>query len=300
MPYFVPAYWPLFTTTEQRHFEYYSSSGQTAHFSSVFLYNSALNSMEYENFDGSGKWLNTWFYRYQPGFGIAEWQDQYPQTGPLAFLFGPVKTVAMSPPIGWGEWANIGSTFTNRPSIDPLKSRPPQLGTGLQAVTFEAFDSSLKLSNGATYSNVLVFADVQIWNGQAQETRFWMAQGIGPVAVQFFTTNSSTGLLTPGPRFDAAAPLPISAAAHPANVLSGGPGDALNGAAMGNDMFLLSDDAAIGAQFGSFFVTGDPIDSTSLQITETMVGAPGPVPGAGLAGLAALGLAGLYVRTRRA
>jgi hypothetical protein len=39
-------------------------------------------------------------------------------------------------------------------------------------------------------------------------------------------------------------------------------------------------------------------DSASLIFAA--IGAPGPVPGAGLAGLAALALAGFYARTRRA
>ena len=40
--------------------------------------------------------------------------------------------------------------------------------------------------------------------------------------------------------------------------------------------------------------------AATYTLTVGAVGAPGPVPGAGLAGLAALALAGLYTRTRRA
>jgi hypothetical protein len=242
MAIFVPQFWPLFTTNEQLTFNYSASDGSGLHFTSIFSYDPASNSMEYKNYNASGTWLNTWFYRYQPGFGIAEWQDQYPQSGILATLFGPVKDVVMSTPIGWGEWANIGSTYTNHPSINFFRSSPPQFGSGFQAVTFEALDPTFTLSNNTTYSNVLVFADVQIWNGEAQETRFWMAQGIGPIAVQFFAPNPSTGQLTPTARFDSAPPLAIPAGSHPADVLIAGPGDTLNGAAAGNDMFVFSGD----------------------------------------------------------
>jgi hypothetical protein len=49
---------------------------------------------------------------------------------------------------------------------------------------------------------------------------------------------------------------------------------------------------------GTDFDTGGEVDYTlTLQTSPT---APGPIPGAGLAGLAALTLAGLYARARRA
>ncbi len=48
---------------------------------------------------------------------------------------------------------------------------------------------------------------------------------------------------------------------------------------------------------GTEIFSGAPATYT---LTATVVGAPGPVPGAGFAGLAALALAGFYARTRRA
>jgi hypothetical protein len=263
MAIFVPEYWPLFTTDEQLVSNFYASDGSGLHFTSIFSYDRALNSMEFQNYGANGNWLNTWFYQYQPGFGIAEWQDQYPQTGILATLFGPVKQVTMSTPIGWGDWANIGSTYTNSPSINPLKSNPPgQFGTGYQAVTFEALDPTFTLSNGTTYTNVLVFADVQIWRGQAQETWFWMAQGLGPIAIQFFAPDPSTGVLEPSTLFDRASPLTIPGGSDPAEVLIAGPGDTLQGAESGNDMFVFA------GNFGQVtvddFITGGPAHDTLL------------------------------------
>ncbi len=199
---FVPEYWPLFTTAEQRRFDYLASDGSGLRFTSVFAYDAASNSMRYNNFDAAGNWLNTWFYRYMPGFGISEWQDWFPQSGILAALFGPVKKVVMSTPIGWGEWATVGGTFTNSPAIDFFRSRPPQTGTGFQYVLFEALLPSFALSNGDVYSNVLMFYAAQVWNGKADAIRFWMAKGVGPVAVQFIEINRNTGFPTVSVRFD--------------------------------------------------------------------------------------------------
>ena len=202
MTIFVPAYWPLFTTNEQRRFDYAASDGSTLRFTSVFFYDAASNSMLYKNYDSNGNWLNTWLYQYRPGFGIAESQDQYPQSGVLAILFGPVKNVTMSTPMGWGEWATVGNIYANSPVIDFFRSRPPQFGTGMQYVLFEELLPTFTLSNGDTYSNVLVFYAAQVWNGKTDALRFWMAMGIGPVAVQFMQINRNTGFPTETVRFD--------------------------------------------------------------------------------------------------
>jgi hypothetical protein len=49
---------------------------------------------------------------------------------------------------------------------------------------------------------------------------------------------------------------------------------------------------------GTEFFSG--ATDVNYNLTDVVVGAPGPVPGAGLAGLAALALAGFYARARRA
>ena len=82
---FVPAYWPLFKTHELRRFDY-TGDGP---FTSVFSYDVGSDSMLYNNYSGSGEWLNRWYYQYRTGFGIAEWRDDTPG-----------KKVVMNPPIG--------------------------------------------------------------------------------------------------------------------------------------------------------------------------------------------------------
>ncbi len=182
-------------------------------------------------------------YRYQPGFGIAEWQDYYPLTGFQQTLFGSVGKVVISTPIGWGEWATIGGTYTNSPVIDFWRSWPPQFGIGYQYVTFEQLDPVFTLSDGTSYSDVLVFSDIQTSGGGTQALRFWMASGIGPIAVQFFEPDPITGLLTPTVRYDRTPLTTIAGAAGSDNLVgTDGPdwivafagNDALNGGA-GND-----------------------------------------------------------------
>jgi hypothetical protein len=53
-----------------------------------------------------------------------------------------------------------------------------------------------------------------------------------------------------------------------------------------------------GSYTGTDYFSG--ATDVNYTLTDVVVGAPGPVPGAGLGGLAALALAGLYARTRRA
>jgi hypothetical protein len=104
--------------------------------------------------------------------------------------------------MGWGEWATVGNIYANSPVIDFFRSRPPQFGTGMEYVLFEELLPTFTLSNGDTYSNVLVFYAAQVWNGKTDALRFWMAMGIGPVAVQFMQINRNTGFPTETVRFD--------------------------------------------------------------------------------------------------
>ena len=127
--------------------------------------------------------------------------------------------------------------------IDFWRSWPPQFGIGYQHVTFEELDPVFTLSDGTSYANVLVFSDIQTWGGESQALRFWMASGIGPIAVQFFEPDPITGLLTPTVRYDRT-PLTTIAGTSGADNLVGTDGpdwivafagnDALNGGA-GND-----------------------------------------------------------------
>lgn len=170
---FIPSYWPLFTTHELRRFDY--SAPNTPGFTSVFSYDVGSQSMLYNNWDANMTWLNKWYYQYRTGFGIAEWRDDYPGN----------KKVVLSPPIGWGEFQDVGSTYINYPKFDFFQCWPPATGSGTQIVVFEQRLSSY-YAGGVWYNDVIVFSYLQAWNGKpATGARYYMALGIGPVACQF-------------------------------------------------------------------------------------------------------------------
>jgi hypothetical protein len=172
---FIPAYWPFFKTSELRRFDY--TAPDTPSFTSVFSYDKGSDSMLYNNYDANHTWLNRWYYRYNPGFGVAEWRDDYPNN----------KKVVLSPAIGWGEFQDIGSTYINYPKFDFFKCWPPATSNGTQIVAFEQYLNAYK-----SYYDVLVFSYLQNWNGKpATGARYWMALGVGPVATQFLTQDAT-------------------------------------------------------------------------------------------------------------
>jgi len=174
---FVPAYWPFFNTHELRRFDYTTSDGSAPPFTSVFSYDQGSNSMLYNNYDSAGTWLNRWYYQYRTGFGVAEWRDDYPGN----------KKVVLNPPIGWGEFQDVGSVYQNKPKFDFFRSWPPANSSGDQIVVFEQLLASFTAS-AVTYTDVIQFSYLQSWDGKpASGARYWMALGVGPVATSFLT-----------------------------------------------------------------------------------------------------------------
>lgn len=189
---FVPAYWPLFKTHELRRFDYKADGAPN--FTSVFSYDAGSDSMLYNNYDSAGAWLNRWYYRYNTGFGIAEWRDDYPNN----------KKVVMTPPIGWGEFQPVGSVYQNKPKFDFFKCWPPATSTGDQIVVFEQKLASFT-ARAVTYQDVIQFSYLQSWNGKpATGARYWMALGVGPVATSFLNQDAKDPkIITESVRWDA-------------------------------------------------------------------------------------------------
>ncbi|MEI7507854.1 MAG: hypothetical protein WCJ62_00140 [Flavobacterium sp.] len=176
---FVPAYWPFFKSGELRRFDY--SNPEAPSFTSVFSYDKGSDSMLYNNYDSAGTWLNKWYYRYNPGFGVAEWRDDYPKG----------KKVVLSPPIGWGEFQEVGSTYIDYPKFDFLKCWPMAFSNGTQIVHFEEHISQINVL-GVYYQDVIQFTYLQNWNGKpATGARYWMALGVGPIKTQFLTQDAT-------------------------------------------------------------------------------------------------------------
>lgn len=171
---FIPAYWPMFKTGILRRFDYTAIDGSMPPITAVFSYDKGSDSMLYIDYDAHLNWVDTWYYRYNVGSGINEWRDDYPG-----------KKVVMSPPIGWGEWQDIGSDFICYPKMNPLQSWPPAMAKGVQICHYEQLLPSFT-NTTQTWSDVLVFTYLQAWDGKpGTGARYWMANGVGPIAVQW-------------------------------------------------------------------------------------------------------------------
>jgi len=128
-----------------------------------------------------------WYYQYRPGFGLAEWRDDYPGG----------KKVVMDAPIGWGDTQEIGSAYVNYPQMVWWQSWPPSFSKGCQIVAFEELHPSFSLTTG-NYNNVLQFTYLQSWDSKpALGARYWMAEGIGPVAVQWMAQDPKNPIHNP-------------------------------------------------------------------------------------------------------
>jgi hypothetical protein len=128
-----------------------------------------------------------WYYQYRPGFGLAEWRDDYPGG----------KKVVMDAPIGWGDTQQIGSSYVNYPQMVWWKSWPPAFSKGVQTVAFEQMFGSFGISTG-TYNNVLQFSYLQAWDGKpATGARYWMAEGVGPIALEWLAQDPKNPLIAP-------------------------------------------------------------------------------------------------------
>jgi len=172
---FIPEYWPMFKTNELRRFDYTAEDDSMPSITAVFSYDKGTDSMIYIDYDAHLTWKDTWYYQYKPGFGVAEWRDDYPG-----------KKVVMNPPIGWGEYVDIGGTYMNKPKMSPLQSWPPAMAKGVQICAYEQLLEKFRVQTGVIYNDVLVFTYLQAWdNKPGTGARYWMAKGVGPVAVQW-------------------------------------------------------------------------------------------------------------------
>lgn len=173
---FIPAYWPLFKDKHLIRFDYTAVDESMPPITAVFAYDKGSDSMLYIDYDAHLTWKDTWYYRYNVGSGINEWRDDYPGG----------KKVIMKPPIGWGEYLDVGEDFINYPQMDPVQSWPPAVAKGIQIVHIEKHLDGFRVQDGTIYSDVVQMTYLQSWGGKpGAGARYWMALGIGPVAVQW-------------------------------------------------------------------------------------------------------------------
>lgn len=175
----VVRYWPFDFSTRILRWDYTALDGSMDPLVALFYYDAASNSMIYGDYKHDGTWVDNWYMQYQPGVGVAEWQDTYPN-----------KSVVMSPPIGWGDLVNIGDTYIGKPAFDTFRCSPPQIGSGDQMVTYEALHPTWTNNAGKVWNDVLEISYMQRWNGgKWAGARYWLAAGLGPCAVQWQAEN---------------------------------------------------------------------------------------------------------------
>jgi hypothetical protein len=194
--YDLAAYWPfdLVGTTKTRTFHYVDPTGVVPPWTSVFGYDAPANALVYLDSGPTGAWTDTWFL--QAGAeGIIEVEDWYPQTSPeLAVLFGTTKKIAFKTPIGWGSKVlGFPQTVINYPVYNAEACVPPfaASGSGQQTIVFEKHLEHFEYRDVVTYDDVIQFSYAQKWgNGTPTGARYWLAKGVGPIAVAWIAYNA--------------------------------------------------------------------------------------------------------------
>jgi len=182
----VVRYWPFTFSTRIIRWDYTDTGGTMEPLVALFYYDAATNSLIYGDYDHTGTFKDNWYLQYQPGQGVVEWRDDYPN-----------KKVVMSPGIGWGDLVNIGDTFVNKPSFDTFACSPPQIGSGDQIVNFEAHHLKWTNAAGKEWDDVLQISYMQRWGGgKWAGARYWLAAGLGPCAVQWQAENDKGEIVT--------------------------------------------------------------------------------------------------------
>lgn len=193
----VKSYWPfdLVGTTKTRTFHYIDPTGVVPPWTSVFGYDAPANALVYLDRGPTGAWTDTWFLQAGPQ-GVIEVEDWYPQTNlALATAFGPIKKIAFQTPIAWGNQV-LGFPQTNisYPVYNPEACVPPfaASGSGQQTIIFEAHLDNFEHEGVWTYPDVLQFSYAQQWgNGAPTGARYWLAKGVGPIAVAWIAYNAN-------------------------------------------------------------------------------------------------------------
>ena len=181
-------YWPfdLVGTTKKRLFSYTDPTGTVPAFSSSFYYDSSTAQLVCSDFNDKGEWQDDWRMIIDKNGNVAEVADWYPQTNKaLSFIFGPVRKEVLSSPILWGGRVEVPTVISNSIVVNKFGSTPPQTGSGFQVVNFERILPCLILPNGKTYSNILQFVYSQTWGTKTTGGRYWMAKGVGPIAISW-------------------------------------------------------------------------------------------------------------------
>ena len=179
-------YWPFFPLPEIRRFDYTAIDGSMEPLTAVFYFDPKRQAMIYADYDHNGTWKDNWVYTYQPGVGVNEWGDDYPN-----------KTVVMSPGILWGDMVRVGDVISNKPKFDTFRCSPWQFGEGDQIVKFESWCAKWTNQAGKVWDDVLIFSYEQRWNcGKWTGARYYNAAGVGPIALEWIAQGPDGNFVT--------------------------------------------------------------------------------------------------------
>ena len=194
-------YWPQPPLGKIHHF-HYSDAGSMPDTNapvklddmySLFVFDQDTNSILYVDYDKDMKWKDTWYLQYRQGYGIAEWRDDniIEKDDWKTKVFGKRNKIVFKKdyPIWWGNYCEIGLKYQNKPSSDFFSCNPPQWINGTQTIYIETKYDNFKLSNGDEYKDVITLLYQQSWGKNTGGARYWLAKGVGPIAVQWIAPN---------------------------------------------------------------------------------------------------------------
>lgn len=157
---------------------------------SWFVNDKSSSSLLYVDYDQNMKWKDTWYLQHRPGYGIAEWRDDnIVEKDTIATkIFGKRNKVVFKydSPIWWGDVCELGKYYSNSPKSNFFSCLPPQSLSGHQSFVYDKKLDTFTTNNGMVYKDVVTLIYQQSWNSNiVGGARYWMAKGIGPVAVQW-------------------------------------------------------------------------------------------------------------------
>lgn len=159
---------------------------------SWFVWDEKSSSLLYVDYDKDMKWKDTWYIKQKLGYGLAEWRDDniIEKESISTKIFGNRNKIVFQDkyPIWWGDVCEIGKQYENKPKSDFFACSPPQMLSGTQSFVYQEKLDTWSNKFGTTYKDVVTLIYQQAWGSKIGGAKYWMAKGVGPVAVQWIST----------------------------------------------------------------------------------------------------------------
>lgn len=158
---------------------------------SWFVLDTKTTSYLYVDYDKDMKWKDTWYLRYNSS-GVVEWRDDniVEKESITTKIFGNRNKIVFQDkkPIWWGDVCEIGKDYQNNPKSDFFACSPPQLLNGTQSFNYIKKLDTFTTKHGDIYKDVVQLIYQQAWGSKIGGAKYWMARGVGPVAVQWISS----------------------------------------------------------------------------------------------------------------